>query len=152
MVLDVKALPVGCAGCSSGLVVWGGRFEADMLDVKRCCAPWRDTPSWAPITDQVAPPWRALVTAAARVASAAPACWWAVATQPRTSNARPAGSGAGVWPLPRVERAALQDGHSATAPYRRVAVSVHRGRRRGRRRSGRAAGCQQVVDAVGWPR
>jgi hypothetical protein len=53
--------------------------------------------------------------------------------------------------LPRVERAALQDGHSATAPYRTVAVSVHRGGR-GRRRSGSAAGCQQVVDARGWPR
>src|SRR5674476_1390758 len=114
-----------------GLVVGGGRFEAAMLDVKRCCAPWRDTPSWAPITDQVAPLWRALVTAAVRVASAAPACWWALAIQPRTSNVGPAGSGIGVWPLPRVERAALQDGHSATAPYWTVAVSVHRGRRAG---------------------
>src|SRR5674476_984743 len=85
-------------------------------------------PSWAPITVQDAPPWRALVTAAARVASAALACWWAVATQPRTSNTTPAGSGTGVWPLPRVERAALQDAHSATAPYWTVAVSVDRGR------------------------
>src|ERR1035437_6784491 len=83
------------------------------------------------MTAQVPPHWRSLVTAAARVASAAPVCWWAVATQPRTSNAGPAGSGTGVWPLPRVERAALQDGHSATAPYRTVAVSVHRGRRAG---------------------
>src|SRR5664280_503109 len=115
----------------SGLVVGGAGFGAAVLGVKCCCAPWRDTPSWAPITDQVVPPWRALVTAAARVASAAPACWWAVATQPRTSNAGPAGSGTGVWPLPRVERAALQDGHSATAPYRSVALSVHRGRRAG---------------------
>src|SRR5450631_59328 len=116
-------------GC--GLGAGGARFEAAMLDVKRFCAPWRDTPIWAPMVDQVAPPWRALVTAAARVASAAPACWWAVATQPRTSNAGPAGSGTGVWPLPRVERAALQDGHSATAPYRTVAVSVHHGRAAG---------------------
>src|SRR5674476_1232971 len=83
------------------------------------------------MTDQVAPHWRALVTAAARVASAAPACWWAVAIQPRTSNPGPAGSGTGVWPLPRVERAALQDGHSATAPYWTVAVSMHHGRRAG---------------------
>ena len=45
--------------------------------VKRCCAPWRDTPRWAPIAVQDAPAWRALVTAAARVASAALACWWA---------------------------------------------------------------------------
>src|ERR1035437_3133363 len=115
----------------SGLAVGGVRFGAAMLDVKRCCAPWRDTPSWAPITDQVAPLWRALVTAAARVASAAPACWWAVAIQPRTSNAGPADSRTGAWPLPRVERAALQDGHSATAPYRTVAVSVDAGRSAG---------------------
>ena len=33
--------------------------------------------------------------------------------------------------MPRVERAALQDGHSATAPYRRVAASVHPGRAAG---------------------
>src|SRR5664279_1321596 len=122
---------VGVLVPGSGLVVGGGRFVAAMEDVKRCCAPWRDTPSWAPITDQVAPPWRALVTAAARVASAAPACCWALATQPRTSNAGPAGSRTGAWPLPRVERAALQDRHSATAPYRTVAVSMHRGRRAG---------------------
>src|SRR5664280_376340 len=114
-----------------GLAVEGERFAAAVQDVKRCCAPWRDTPSWAPMTDQVAPPWRALVTAAARVASAAPACWWALATQPRTSNAEPADNRTGAWPLPRVERPALQDGHSATAPYRSVAVSVHRGRRAG---------------------
>ena len=30
--------------------------------------------------------------------------------------------------MPRVERAMLQDGHSATAPYWTVAVSVHPGR------------------------
>src|SRR5665811_2514811 len=101
------------------------------MRVKRCCAPWREMPSWAPMTDQVAPVWRALVTAAARVASAARACWWAVATQPRTSNGRPAGSGTGVWPLPRVERVALQDAHNATAPTRMVAVRVQRGRRAG---------------------
>jgi len=83
------------------------------------------------MADQVAPVWRALVTAAARVASAALACWWAVVTQPRTSNAGPAGSGTGVWPLPRVERAVLQDGHSAVALSWMVAVSVHRGRRAG---------------------
>src|SRR5664280_1024788 len=115
----------------SGLVVGGGRFVAAMEDVKRCCAPWRDTPSWAPITVQDAPPWRALVTAAARVASAALACWWAVATQPRTSNTTPAGSGTGGWPLPRVERAALHDAHSMMAPSWTVAAAVHRGRRVG---------------------
>src|SRR5450631_419759 len=96
--------------------------------VKRCCAPWRERLSWAPIADQDAPLWRALVTAAARVASASPACWLAVAIQPRTSNAGPVGSGTGVWPLPRLERVVLQDAHSATAPSRTVAVSVHAGR------------------------
>jgi len=83
------------------------------------------------MTDQVAPAWRALVTAAARVASAVWACWCAVATQPSTSTVGPGGSGTGVWPLPRVERAALQDPHNATAPRRMVAVSVHAGRRAG---------------------
>ena len=38
------------------------------------------------MTVQDAPARRALVTAATRVASAALACWWAVVTQPRTSN------------------------------------------------------------------
>jgi len=73
---------------------------------------------------QDAPAWRALVTAAVRLASAAAACWWAVATQPRTSTSCPVGSGTGRWPLPRLERAALQDGHNATAPTWMVAVSV----------------------------
>src|SRR5674476_1114688 len=91
-------------------------------------------PSWAPITVQDAPPWRALVTAAARVASAALAWWWAMATQPRTSNTTPAGSGTGVWPLPRVERAALHDAHSMMAPSWTVAAAVHRGRDRPARR------------------
>ena len=41
------------------------------------------------MVDQDAPACRARVTAAARVASAVMAWWWAVVTQPRTSNAGP---------------------------------------------------------------
>jgi hypothetical protein len=39
MGLDVKPLLVGELVPGSGLVVGGGRFEAVMQDVKRCCAP-----------------------------------------------------------------------------------------------------------------
>jgi hypothetical protein len=80
---------------------------------------------------QEAPAWRALVTAAARVASAARAAWWVVATQPRTSNCGPVGSGTVGSPLPRLERAVLQEAHNATVPTWTVAVSVHPGRAAG---------------------
>ena len=80
------------------------------------------------MTVQGVPAWRALVTAAARVASAAVACWWAVVIQSRMSNVGPGGSGTGIWPLPRVERAVLQDAHSTTLRRRMVAVSVQWGR------------------------
>ena len=64
------------------------------------------------------------------VALAAWACWWAVLTQPRVELPD-------CWRdrvltcADVVERRALQDAHSATAPSRTVAVSVHAGRRAG---------------------
>ncbi len=50
----------------------------------RCCAACREMPSRAPMADHGYPVWRARATAAARVRSAAAACWWAAPTQSRT--------------------------------------------------------------------
>src|SRR5674476_1332903 len=109
-------------------------------------------PSWAPITVQEVPAWRALVTAAARVASAAPTCWWAVGPSPgrRTPPRLVAGPGFGPCRESSGPRCRTRTAPRLRTGRSRSACTGAGGR--GRRRNGRAARCQRVVDGPGWSR
>jgi hypothetical protein len=80
---------------------------------KRCWAPWRDSPSTAPIVDHECPRSRARATPSARAASAPVARSRAAIT---SSSAIGSGRSLPTMPLPTAERRRSQLEHRAIGP------------------------------------